>query len=1488
MSAMARYTVKFAAGERSGSFLIPLSPVQPCSAMIDAVKSRLSTLQAQEDFSSIKEADATLHLEDADGPVLYAGDALQDVLPGGKETVIVVFELTQTGKAQPPAQTSQIRKDSLPVGVPSLRIRLVSPKSARISPISTIEPLQDAIPLSSTLAGLKARVQTHLGLPADDGTPPDLECNSNLSRKIGHHAAFKRGKEAFEAAHTVIVVHGNHSILTLPVDGLYKHVLEEAALNLIQPGQALTFVGAPFLAICSKKQHAIRNSQSTSSASEDRDLIVDLRNSECPIDVTAHNASISLADAGLADCAIDGILTIFVVQRWASAKSELTQGKAGIFQKSAAWEHPCGQSDLGISNLMSTLRVFTHLPSGGNMDDEQQDAVLHILGLLTRFPPAIRAAYILMRGETSRSSERAALAQSLYEVLKAVVPLRVVSSSPLRFFEGSRLLFAPNDLSPPYVGMSVYDLRNMITMDPALSTPVQTKAGLLDIGFYKAFEEGGFLIWTNNNNTAKASIMDSAWSRMAILSDGTNICVVQFNLDAVNTSNCYVDRGDINAVISAAEYSDLSYLAGLCGRNQLSVIPPSALPSATAPVLTLDREGSLSLVTPDEIAVICVDLSRSMLERCGFVDVQDSEDADAQVNRSRSASSKPTMRENPTHHLPDVDELKEYLKTHESFDDFLTIIRAGHIDYQRRLNAEKVLQIIQHIDALQIEAKTKELEKPRNRTTHYLYRMQVYNLELGLNTPINRSLRLKTCKSLISARLLTCLGPEGASAYPLVWRPGEPIPKLPKRLKEQAGTNVPKFQTPREYCCHISSEIMEDPVLTEDNFTYERKDIERWFQSNETSSLTNLVLPNLDSRPNLQMKEAIVKFISGKDITSKYKALRRDTHLMRVTMKSSLDTWSLLLPRQLMFLKLWELAFRLTKGRYSSFELQHHSTHLATSRAAISTAVNPERTVFITPVDSETPNAVSSDMQEICLVKIYDSTFSQPVVSYWEPRSTTRSLGSSVFKYYRAKLLIDPWINVDKSFVLWTALKDVGDGQLNGTIIDGPWDLLSKYFTPERSTGVLTNESCVAKIDDAGHGEIFHRGRDGNQPLVFKMAIAGPPSTGKNKRNQLSRLDVLKQMFDAFINRLLAYNFQTYIGLVTFGSKATIAQGITNAVENFRHKLNNLTATGDTAMWDSIALAQDQLQAYAEKYPSAKLRNICILDGEDNKSEQNMVNVAARLYGHGITLDAFCLGDAANADLQTVSYLTKGYTFEPKTLEEAMAICELEPVLSSLERPEPKALDSDNEDAHCYREAFHIFPSLGYFRMANEEVTVEHISKDIFPKRKENPQLADEFVELGTFNKHSTQARTDGNLRLSRVHTEIRNSGAHTHPHYDIYINDTYAGGTFLLYIDMGADYPMFAPTARFVTPIYHPNINRHGRICHSILDRNWTVDTSNKDLLDTIYSLLLVPKFSDPINTVVTLNYHWDEVQFKEEAQRHIQKHASKLRAEWRGDIVG
>jgi hypothetical protein len=326
--------------------------------------------------------------------------------------------------------------------------------------------LPNVIPLTCSLKELKARVQEHLGFPPDDGTCLDLECNCKLARQIYNNAVLNKiGTGNREAMRTVIVVHGNNDIVAVPVGEVTLSVLQHAArvhLGDLVRGKWMNAIGGvvdtnasldgdkyylklPVLAVCAKERHDAAGPLALESVHVEtinqRDLIVDLHTSECPLEITAHNATLTLAQAGLQDCVINGVLNIFAVQRWITGQAESSQGKAAIFKKSAAWELPNGQSDRGLSNLLSTLRVFANLTSGGTMDDAQQDAVLHLIHLVTRFPPAVRAAYILMRGETPRYSERAALIQSLYEVLRSIVPLRMVQSDPKRLLEGSRLLF---------------------------------------------------------------------------------------------------------------------------------------------------------------------------------------------------------------------------------------------------------------------------------------------------------------------------------------------------------------------------------------------------------------------------------------------------------------------------------------------------------------------------------------------------------------------------------------------------------------------------------------------------------------------------------------------------------------------------------------------------------------------------------------------------------------------------------------------------------------------------------------------------------------------------------------------------------------------------------------------------------------------------------------------------------------------------------------
>ena len=75
------------------------------------------------------------------------------------------------------------------------------------------------------------------------------------------------------------------------------------------------------------------------------------------------------------------------------------------------------------------------------------------------------------------------------------------------------------------------------------------------------------------------------------------------------------------------------------------------------------------------------------------------------------------------------------------------------------------------------------------------------------------------------------------------------------------STLVETDEIPHEYFCCISQEVMNDPVKTTDNHTYDRSSIERWFQTRHTSPLTGLVLNDITLTPNTELKNQIQEYI---------------------------------------------------------------------------------------------------------------------------------------------------------------------------------------------------------------------------------------------------------------------------------------------------------------------------------------------------------------------------------------------------------------------------------------------------------------------------------------------------------------------------------------------------------------------------------------------------------------------------------------------------
>ncbi|KAI9479538.1 ubiquitin-conjugating enzyme E2 [Zychaea mexicana] len=107
-------------------------------------------------------------------------------------------------------------------------------------------------------------------------------------------------------------------------------------------------------------------------------------------------------------------------------------------------------------------------------------------------------------------------------------------------------------------------------------------------------------------------------------------------------------------------------------------------------------------------------------------------------------------------------------------------------------------------------------------------------------------------------------------------------------------------------------------------------------------------------------------------------------------------------------------------------------------------------------------------------------------------------------------------------------------------------------------------------------------------------------------------------------------------------------------------------------------------------------------------------------------------------------------------------------------------------------------------------------------------------------------------------------------------VDSPYKGGTFKLDINFTADYPFKPPTVKFITKVYHPNIDDDGSICVDLLKADvWKPATRVSQVLQAISMLLEHPNPDDALVGSIAEVYNTNRAKYNKTAKDYTKKHA-------------
>jgi len=723
-------------------------------------------------------------------------------------------------------------------------------------------------------------------------------------------------------------------------------------------------------------------------------------------------------------------------------------------------------------------------------------------------------------------------------------------------------------------------------------------------------------------------------------------------------------------------------------------------------------------------------------------------------------------------------------------------------------------------------------------------------------------------------------------------------------LKDKKEDPDVVVDVPAEFKCGITGLLMEDPVMAPDEMVYERLAIERWLLRYNYSpitgkSMSGRVLGNATlkqkikafqkSRPKSDNKKQTTSSVKMETFQIFVKTLTGRTITLNVAVDDPVQSCKeMITDKEGIPADQQRLIFggRILEDErtLADYDVKKESTlHLVLRLADApfkrsSTSASTKYRVPVSVTDRRTGNSFT-------LLVDGDSTVHAFKLKLW----------NCGMEDYYSEVKYQP-----SHFTLWTKMQTMGDGWNRGTRIDldDEANTMRRYLSPDPDTEnhVRALPALDIKVQvNRQIVEIVDR-------LPVKFFMQRRLDIDKNER-RLTRLQISKQLFNALLNRLVSYDMPKHLGVILFGAEVTEECKLTPFYEAFRQKIDKSTGQGDTHLFDALHHGAEQLVKWRETHPLAAVRLLVLSDGKDQGSQKSAHEVAKKLQQSNVIVDAIQVGSERDSDLRAICKATNGLVFAPMSIRTCLRICELDTMLCVHERP-PKMQQPRVNGTWT----FNPFSDLNHYPL-------DRCTNKTLPPRRPVLELAHPVMKLSAAvervaAKIEKEMKRDVNadtalpmLKVKRIMREMRHLLTNPHPAFDIYPSETdltfwkivvagpdstpYREGVFLMFLHFKGEYPDIAPELRFVTKILHVNCNAYGRVCMSLLDRNWTPETTVETILLAVYSLLLNPCREDPLDSNLSLDYYGAEGGYEAAIMTDVGKYAKKSRAEWRKEFT-